>query len=269
VEIILQLTPLAIISVLVLFCSLVILLQLDFLNYFLLYIIPGEFLLRNIFVTFLRAGYFYWICKIVFVSMIVLLELCIIGGYVFFCMFYSLRHWSQKSTLNSFLSAFFKVDAAKKMNTTDALRFTLYVKLLHVHSCIKIIEIVANEVIWLLLPQLLLLGGMLVIFSNYGMIRMSNVVPMPFYLGFPLLSCLTCCILFFLLPIACNINEHSSDFLCKMKPMVYKNKYLYRKIVAQQSCRLSVARMFHLKKSSLATICMVLFDYTTNLLLLY
>jgi len=269
VQIILQLTPLCFISVIILFCSLIIALQLDFLHYFLFYIIPGENTARNIFVTILRTGYFYWICKIVFVSMIVLVEFCILAGYVFFCVFYSLRHWSQKSTLNSFLYAFFKVDATKRISTTDALRFTLYVKLLHTHSCVKIIEIMTNQVLWLLMPQLLLLGGMLVIFSNYGTIRMNNVVPMPFYLGFPLLSLLSCSILFFLLPMACNINEHSRDFLCKMKPMVYKNKYLHRKILAQQSCRLTVARMFHLNKSSLATICMVLFDYTTNLLLLY
>jgi len=269
VEIILQLVPLSITSALILFASLIILLDLDFLNYFLVCLIPWQIPLRNIFVTFLRAGYFYWICKIVFVSVIVTLEILILTSYIFFCIFYSLRHWSQKSSLNSFLSAFFIVDSQKKMNTTDALRFTLYYRLIQMHSCAKLIDIIINKAVWLLAPKLLILGGMLIVFSNYGMIRMSNVVPMPFYLGFPLLSCICYCLIFFLLPIACNFHEHSNYFLCKMKHQVHKNKYLYRKIQAQQSCRLIFAKMFHLKKSSQATICMVLVDYTTNLLLLY
>jgi len=227
VEIILQLVPLSVSCALILFASLIIVLELDFPNYLLLYIvyiIPREIPLRNVFLVFLRLGYFYWICKIVFVSVIVTMETVIFTGYVYFCIFYSLRHWRQKSTLNSFLSAFFKVDTTKKINNTDALRFTLYYRLIQMHSCAKLIEIIVNKAVWLLVPNLLLFGGMLVIFSNYGMIRMRNVVPMPFYLGFPLLSCLCCCLSFFFLHMTCNFHEHSNDFVCKMKPMVYNNK---------------------------------------------
>jgi len=140
---------------------------------------------------------------------------------------------------------------------------------MNVHSCVKILETICNQVYWLFLPQSLLLGGLMLVFASYGTIRMHSVIPMPYYFGFPILALLIILVVLSLFPPCSKIHENSKVFLGIMRTLYAGSKVNVRKCKSQRSLRLVVYGMFFIRKSTQTTFYRVVFDFTINLFLLY
>jgi len=245
------------------FCCLQIGFETDFCNFGLGLLIPRRtrtFLLSSI-VLSLRLLYFDVICKVLFVFLTVLLQLAVFECY--------LASGAMQTILN--LSKI-KMSGAKTTNSSG--NSPLFKKhcnehLLNIHTCANILEIICNQAYRLFIPQALLLGGLMLIFAIYGTIRMHSVIPMPYYLGFPVLASIILLVVSSLLPPACKIHENSEEFLVIMKTLYSGSKYYIRKVKSLRSFRFNVYGMFCFQKSTQTTFCQVVFDFTINLLLMY
>jgi len=261
-ETILQLLPTMINLLLFLFCSFIIVFEMDFVNFGLGLFFPRKtFLLRFVFFS-IRVLYFYVICKIVFVFSIFLLQLLVFECYLGSGVMHEILNRTKFKVIvlmeNNSGRVFSKRCNNKRLND-----------LLDIHTCLRIAETIANKVYSLFIPQGLLLVGLTLIFANYGAIRMHSVIPMPYYLGFPVLAAFLILMIVLLLPLCSKMHENSGAFLDNMRKFFSGSKYYLRKVKSQRRFRLEVGGMFCVKKSTQTTFYLTIFDYTINLLLLY
>jgi len=234
----------------------------DFLNFGLGLFFPRKtFLLRFIFFS-IRVLYFNVICKILFVFLIVLVQLAVFECYL------ASGIMQEILSRTKFTRIVLKRNNAARLLCKGCNNKRLY-DLLDIHTSLKIVETIANKVYWLLLPQLLLLGGLTLIFANYGTIRMHSVIPMPYYLGFPVLAAFLILMLVLLFPLCSKMHENSGAFLDNARKLVSGSKYYLRKVKSHRRFRLEVGGIFCIKKSTQTTFYLTVFDYTINLLLLY
>jgi len=171
--------------VLFLFSSLVLAFEMDFLHYGLEYFFHKKRFLLSLVMLSIRGLYLYAFCNILFVFVIIILQLAVVESYLLSGIMETLVAVC-KVQINLFNDR--KTHAGPEIcKRCNQKRQN---DLLNSHSCLKILEIICNQVYWCLLPQLLLLGGLTLIFTNYGTIRMHSVIPLPYYLGFPFLASL-------------------------------------------------------------------------------
>jgi len=163
----------------------------DFLHYGVELFFHKKLFLLSLVVLSIHGLYLYAFCKILFLFVIIILQLAVVESYVLSGMMHRLLAIS-KVHMSLFNRNTPRV--CKRCN------YKIQNDLLNSHSCLKILEIICNEVYWCLLPQLLLLGGLSLIFTNYGTIRMHSVIPLPYYLGYALLASLIVLIFLTLFP---------------------------------------------------------------------
>jgi len=181
VNLVLKIVPKTINIILFLFCSLVIVFEMDFLNYGLKLVFHNNSFLLNLVMVAIRGLYFYVMCKILFVFLIVSLQLIVFESYLLSGIMQTLVAIS-KLQVNVSVRNHLAILLCKCCN------YTRQNELLNIHAHAKILEIICNQVYWLYLPLALLLGGLTLIFASYEAIRMHAVIPMPYYLGFPILA---------------------------------------------------------------------------------
>jgi len=86
-------------------------------------------------------------------------------------------------------------------------------ELWNIYSCLKFLEVTCNQVYRLFLPQALLLGGHLLVFSNYGTIHKHSVILLPYYLRFQILASLIILVVLSIFPPCSKIHENSEACL--------------------------------------------------------
>jgi len=141
-------------------------------------------------------------------------------------------------------------------------------QLIKIHTQAKIMETIANKAYFYFLPSLLLFGGLLLVFANYGTIKMQNIIPMPFFLIMPMLSIVITNVVMYLFPAASEVHQTSCDFLRKMKIMLFSHKYWVRKVNAERPFRFNFGSLFIAKKSTQTRFMLCVFDTTIDSLLI-
>jgi len=124
--------------------------------------------------------------------------------------------------------------------------------LITIHQELKTLEIMANQLGYLVILFILVCGTGMIIAVNYVTIRMHSIIPMPYYLAMPICSMVVVISVFFsLMPPASDLYDNSQTFLKDMVFLFIKNKYLSRKIKSQQPFRINVGPLFMIKRSTL------------------
>jgi len=141
-------------------------------------------------------------------------------------------------------------------------------RLISLHAEMKLLEIISNEVGYVMFPFMLLCGLGIIVAANYATIRMHSIIPMPYYLSMPLGSLICVALVMVLMPPASDIHETSRGFLKQLVFLCSKNRYLLRKVKCQQAFRFNVGSMFAIKKATLTAFVSCVIELTVNSILL-
>jgi hypothetical protein len=139
--------------------------------------------------------------------------------------------------------------------------------ILAIHREVRILILTCNEVIYVLLPVLLLTGEYILVVCIYASIRMRDTIPMPFYLALPCLSCFVLLLIMVLFPTASDIYEDSLAFLKAMRLIPGRNRYWRRAWKAERAISVSMGGLFVAKRSTKSTFLVQCIDNTINALL--
>jgi len=187
---------------------------------------------------FLTLSVFYLGFSLIITSLILIVLLVYILSYSFF----HLKMWALFYK-KGFEFANGKVSSSTKIPSRS--------DLITIHKELKILELMANQVGYVVILFLLVCGTGILIAVNYVTIRMHSIIPMPYYLAMPISSMIVISAFFVLMPPASDLYESSTNFLKDMRFLCSKNKLLLRKIKSQQPFRINVGPLFMIKRSTL------------------
>lgn len=122
---------------------------------------------------------------------------------------------------------------------------------------------------------LILFSGLVMsVAFNFATIKMSQVIPMPIYLAFPIFAFATLIIIQIMMPMLIKICVGGEEVAWKWKYYIFYSKdvkYVTRMIRARQGVRINVGlfgfRFFFVKKSTKATYYYTLLSYTISALM--
>jgi len=250
-----------------LLCSMVIGLKLDsipsyFLDYF---VVPGH---TNIFLgiskILFRFILFLFPAYLLFISIISLIVFDTVGLFITSDLFYHLSAWIKfylrmRKTRFPFYGELV-IKGRKHFPTSKVL--------LSLHTQSRILERGSNIANFYTLPSFLLVGGIILVASNFASIKMVHVIPMPWYLAMPFFSITLSIIIQILFPWASKIHEQSWEFLRNFHLLHSYHKYWARKVRAERPFRFTFGSFFIAKKSTQMTFMVCIFDVTIDALLL-
>jgi len=134
----------------------------------------------------------------------------------------------------------------------------------NLHRSFRVLEKFVCESYYYILQLILALGGVLLVFTNYGSIRLHSVLPFPVCTLFPLFSVTNASIVSALFPAASDAHEKSLKYLKRVGLYwaTRTNKYWERRVKSERAFRFSFGPFFIAKRSTKMTFYACVFDYT-------
>jgi len=207
-----------------------------------------------------RAVYMGFINHIFFLFLVISFQIGAILAIVFVQIIGQLNHWlSLSGTFHGCQKGKLKIQCGMKDLQPD--------RLLKIHICTKLLEKLWNEAMYYWFPFLMCSGGTILISSSYSTIKLHSVIRMPHYFGMPCISVVCVLLILALFPLTFQLHEQSKYFLKRTKELTFRNKYMIKKIQAQEVIRIKVGSFFHCKKSTITTYFKFIFESTIDTLM--
>jgi hypothetical protein len=137
------------------------------------------------------------------------------------------------------------------------------------HRQTRIFLLVLNEAHYFSLPILLQFGQCILVLSSYATIKLSDRIPMPFYLCMPFLALYVIVIIMSLFPYAANIYEESSRFLRLAQGSIKLSRYWRKSWRSETALRVQFGQFFYAKRKTKTTFFSCCLNLTLDSILTY